>query len=523
MNNETSLHHDNTTITSAQENLLEQAFDNHASTTTNDFGADQPESLTTVNPQQPSHTEAMPTVGDLDLEARSSLRRLTRGSDIYATDQDDGYDVEYRKLRLERVILVGVWTEGSTAEIEANMQELAALAETAGSQVVDMLYQKRNRPDPGTYIGTGKVQELKEIVMATGVDTVICDGELSPGQMIALEKSLDVKVIDRTMLILDIFAQHAKSKEGKAQVSLAQMEYLITRVRGWGGALSRQAGGRAGSNGGVGLRGPGETKIEADRRRLRTEMAKLRKEISGMKTSREIKRSRRKSATIPQIAIAGYTNAGKSSLINAITGAGVLVEDALFATLDPTTRRAELADGRSVVFTDTVGFVRHLPTQLVEAFRSTLEEVVDADLVLHVVDGSDPFPLKQIEAVNSVISEIVREMKVEAPPELIVVNKIDAADPLVLAELRHALDDVVFVSAHTKEGIAELEARVELFLNTLDSHVELLIPFTRGDIVSRLHQFGTVLGEEYTESGTRIDVRLPQPMAQELAEYRVEA
>lgn len=464
-----------------------------------------------------------PTTGELDLEARSSLRRLTRGGEIHATDQDDGYDVEYRKLRLERVILVGVWTQGTTAEIEANMLELQALAETAGSEVVEVLYQKRDRPDPGTYIGSGKVAELRDIVADTGVDTVVCDGELSPGQMIALEKALDVKVIDRTMLILDIFAQHAKSKEGKAQVSLAQMEYLITRVRGWGGALSRQAGGRAGSNGGVGLRGPGETKIEADRRRLRSDMAKLRKEIAGMKTAREIKRQRRRESTIPQIAIAGYTNAGKSSLINAMTGAGVLVENALFATLDPTTRRAELADGRSVVFTDTVGFVRHLPTQLVEAFRSTLEEVVEADLVLHVVDGSDPFPLKQIDAVNQVITDIVREAGVDAPPEIIVANKIDEADPLVLAELRHALDDVVFVSAKTGEGIKELEARVELFLNSLDAHVELLIPFTRGDIVSRLHQQATVLEEEYVEQGTRMQVRLPQQLADELAEFKVES
>ncbi|GAA1471989.1 GTPase HflX [Corynebacterium felinum] len=515
--------------------LLTQAFKNHTPTIPAEPEGEDLSGLLEVSTptsarentaregaSAPTTSADVPTVGELDLEARASLRSLTRGSGIHATDQDDGYDVEYRKLRLERVILVGVWTEGTTAEIEANMQELAALAETAGSEVVDMLYQKRDRPDPGTYIGSGKVKELKDIVVATGVDTVVCDGELSPGQMIALEKALDVKVIDRTMLILDIFAQHAKSKEGKAQVSLAQMEYLITRVRGWGGALSRQAGGRAGSNGGVGLRGPGETKIEADRRRLRTDMAKLRKEISGMKTARDIKRQQRRASTIPQIAIAGYTNAGKSSLINALTGAGVLVEDALFATLDPTTRRAELADGRQVVFTDTVGFVRHLPTQLVEAFRSTLEEVVEADLVLHVVDASDPFPLKQIEAVNGVISDIVRELGCQAPPEIIVANKIDAADPLVLAELRHAIDDIVFVSAHTGEGIAELEARVELFLNSLDAHVQLLIPFTRGDVVSRVHKLGTVLNEEYTEEGTLVEVRLPVSLAEELREFRRE-
>lgn len=468
--------------------------------------------------QNPRHD---PTVGELDLEARSSLRRLTRGVSSYTDEQSDGYDVEYRKLRLEKVVLVGVWTEGTVAQIEARLEELAALAETAGSDIVDMLYQRRDKPDAGTYIGRGKVEELKSIVAETGADTVICDGELSPGQMIALEKALDVKVIDRTMLILDIFAQHAKSKEGKAQVALAQMEYLITRVRGWGGALSRQAGGRAGSNGGVGLRGPGETKIEADRRRLRSEMAKLRKEIAGMKTSRDIKRERRDRAAIPQVAIAGYTNAGKSSLINALTGAGVLVEDALFATLDPTTRRASLADGRTVVFSDTVGFVRHLPTQLVEAFRSTLEEVLAADVVLHVVDGSDPFPLEQIQAVNKVINEIVEETGRPAPPEIMVVNKIDKADPLVLAELRAAIDDVVFVSAHTGEGIKELEARLEVFLNTLDKQVTLHVPFDRGDVVARLHELGTVLDEQYDEQGTRVEVRVPAAIADELASFEV--
>ncbi|MFV8380344.1 GTPase HflX [Corynebacterium hindlerae] len=497
------------------DDLLSEVFKDHTSAPAADSnGIDQSGLLT------PS--EDAPTVGELDLEARSSLRKLSRGGTVRDTEHREGYEVEYRKLRLERVVLVGVWTEGTTAEIEANMAELQALAETAGSEVTEVLYQKRDKPDPGTYIGSGKVRELADIIAATDSDTVVCDGELTPSQMIALEEALRVKVIDRTMLILDIFAQHAKSKEGKAQVALAQMEYLFNRVRGWGGNLSRQAGGRAGSNGGVGLRGPGETKIEADRRRLRADMARLRKEIAGMKTTRETKRAKRRASTTPQIAIAGYTNAGKSSLINAMTGAGVLVENALFATLDPTTRRAELADGRAVTFTDTVGFVRHLPTSFVEAFRSTLEEVVDADLVLHVVDGSDPFPLKQIEAVNKVILEIVRETGAEAPPEIIVVNKIDKADPLTLAELRHALDDAVFVSAHTLEGIPELEARIELFLNSLDAHVHMLIPFTRGDVVARLHSHATVLSEKYNEHGTLLDVRLPGSLAAELSEFVVE-
>ena len=470
-----------------------------------------------------SSTGTKPSVGELDLEDRASLRSLHRNTVQQRSEQDDGYDVEYRKLRLERVILVGVWLSGTVAELEASLAELRALAETAGSEVLDTFYQKRDKPDPGTFIGSGKVKELAEAITACDADTVICDGELSSGQLIALEKALDVKVIDRTMLILDIFAQHAKSKEGKAQVALAQMEYLITRVRGWGEMMSRQAGGRAGSNGGVGLRGPGETKIETDRRRLRKEMTRLRSELASMATSREIKRQQRQRSVVPRLAIAGYTNAGKSSLINALTGAGVLVEDALFATLDPTTRRAELRDGRAVVFTDTVGFVRHLPTQLVEAFRSTLEEVLDSDLILHVVDGSDAFPLKQIEAVAKVIREISEETGVATPPEIIVVNKIDAADPVTLAEVRSAVNDAVFVSAHTGEGIDELMTQVELFLNQRDAHETMLIPYTRGDIIARLHEVGTVRDERYVEDGTMIDVRLPMRIRDELQEFVVQS
>lgn len=275
----------------------------------------------------------------------------------------------------------------------------------------------------------------------------------------------------------------------------------------------------------MGLRGPGETRIEADRRRLRTEMAKLRHQLRDMTTAREVKRAQRQRSTIPKIAIAGYTNAGKSSLINAMTGAGVLVEDALFATLDPSTRKAKLADGRNVVLTDTVGFVRHLPTQLVEAFKSTLEEVAGADLLLHVVDGSDAFPLKQIEAVNEVLAEVTRDSGEEMPPEIVVVNKIDEADPLVLAELRHAFEKTgrtaVFVSALTGEGIEELEARIEQHLNSIDAHVTMVVPYTRGDVVSRVHDEGTVRSEEYEEAGTRIDVRLPRVLAEQYAEFVV--
>lgn len=465
---------------------------------------------------KPSHPDHEPSTGELQLEERSSLRRVVGLS----TELQDINDAEYRQLRLERVVLVGVWTEGSSAEADSAMAELGALAETAGSMVLDAVIQRRDKPDAATYIGSGKVKELRGIVEATGSDTVICDGELTPGQLIALEKAINVKVIDRTALILDIFAQHATSREGKAQVSLAQMEYMLPRLRGWGEALSRQAGGRAGSNGGVGLRGPGETKIETDRRRIRERMAKMRREIRGMKQARLTKRHRRRATPVPSIAVAGYTNAGKSSLVNAITGAGVLVENALFATLDPTTRRAELPDGRAVVLTDTVGFVRHLPTQLVEAFRSTLEEVVDSELLVHVVDGSHAFPMAQIDAVRAVIREVVAEQNAEPPTELLVINKIDAADPLVLAELRAVFRDAAFVSATFGEGVEELRHRLAEYIAETDITVTLEIPYSRGEIVSRVHSEGAVVREEYSDSATVVTVRLPESIAGELEEFR---
>ena len=342
------------------------------------------------------------TTGEMDLAERHALRR----ADGLRTELEDISEVEYRQLRLERVILVGVWTEGSVEDAENSMAELALLAETAGSEVLDALYQRRQSPDPATYIGRGKVEGLAEIVRATGADTVILDGELAPSQLRNLEDKLKVKAIDRTALILDIFAQHAKSKEGQAQTELAQLNYMKQRLRGWGGNLSRQAGGRAAGGEGIGGRGPGETKIETDRRRINTKIAKLRRELKDMKGTRDTKRAERRRNAIPSVAIAGYTNAGKSSLLNRLTDAGVLVEDSLFATLDPTTRRTTTSDGRIYTMSDTVGFVRHLPHQLVEAFRSTLEEVADADLVLHVVDGSHPDPEGQISAVREVLAEI---------------------------------------------------------------------------------------------------------------------
>jgi len=458
-----------------------------------------------------------PSLGELALEDRSALRRVVGLS----TELADISEVEYRQLRLERVVLVGVWTEGSAADNQASMAELAALAETAGSQVLEGLIQRRDRPDPSTYIGSGKAAELRQVVVATGADTVICDGELSPAQLTALEKAVQVKVVDRTALILDIFAQHATSREGKAQVTLAQMQYMLPRLRGWGESMSRQAGGRAGgSGGGVGLRGPGETKIETDRRRIRERMAKLRREIKDMKRARDTQRSRRLASDMPSVAIVGYTNAGKSSLLNALTGAGVLVQDALFATLEPTTRRAEFEDSRPYVLTDTVGFVRHLPTQLVEAFRSTLEEVVDADLLVHVVDGSDVNPLAQIDAVRQVISEVFDDYTAgegaDRTPELLVVNKTDVAGDLALAKLRHALPGAVFVSARSGDGIDALRRRMAELSAPTDTAVDVVIPYERGDLVSRVHADGRVQHAEHTAEGTRIKARVPVALAASL-------
>ncbi|GAS95375.1 GTP-binding protein hflX [Mycolicibacterium canariasense] len=437
-----------------------------------------------------------------------------------STELADVTEVEYRQLRLERVVLVGVWTEGSAADADASLAELAALAETAGSEVLEGLIQRRDKPDPSTYIGSGKAQELRETVLATGADTVICDGELSPAQLNALEKAVKVKVIDRTALILDIFAQHATSREGKAQVSLAQMEYMLPRLRGWGESMSRQAGGRAGgAGGGVGTRGPGETKIETDRRRIRERMSKLRREIREMKKVRDTQRGKRRAADMPSVAIVGYTNAGKSSLLNALTGAGVLVENALFATLEPTTRRGQLDDGRPFVLTDTVGFVRHLPTQLVEAFRSTLEEVVDADLLVHVVDGSDANPMAQISAVREVIRDVYADHDGAPATELLVINKIDAAGDLALAQLRRALPDAVFVSAHTGEGLDQLRRRMAALVEPTDTVIDVTIPYDRGDLVARVHADGRIESTEHTVDGTRIVGRVPIPLAAGLRDY----
>ena len=450
--------------------------------------------------------------GQMDLEDRNSLRRVASLS----TELEDVSEVEYRQLRLERVVLVGVWAGGSAEDAENSLAELKLLAETAGSQVLEALLQRRQRPDPATYVGRGKVEDLREAVQASGADTVVCDGELTPSQLRNLEDRVKVKVVDRTALILDIFAQHAKSAEGKAQVELAQLRYLTQRLRGWGGNLSRQAGGRVGSQGGgIGGRGPGETKLETDRRRINTKIAKLRRELKKMRTTRDTKKAERRRHEVPAVSIAGYTNAGKSSLLNRLTGAGVLVEDALFATLDPTTRRTQTTDGRLYTLSDTVGFVRHLPHQLVEAFRSTLEEVADADLVLHVVDGAHADPEGQLTAVREVLAEI----GAADIPEIVVVNKSDAADPMVLARVLAREPHAVVCSARTGAGIDDVVAAIERELPHPQVEVAVLLPYERGDLLSQIHTSGEVVTLEHTGEGTAVVARVGATLAGSLAAY----
>lgn len=437
------------------------------------------------------------------LADREALRRVPGLS----TELEDITEVEYRQVRLERVVLVGVWTHGDAEEAERSLRELARLAETAGSVVLEGLVQRRSVPDPATYVGSGKAKELRDIVQATGADTVICDGELTPGQLRKLEAVVKVKVVDRTWLILDIFAQHARSKEGKAQVALAQMEYMLPRLRGWGESLSQQTGG-------IGVRGgPGETKIEIDRRRIRARMTRLRRQLRTLERVRSSKSARRRASDEPAVVIAGYTNAGKSSLLNRLTGAGLLVDDALFATLDPTVRRGRTPSGRHFTLTDTVGFVRHLPHALVEAFKSTLEEVAAADLLLIVLDGTDPDPFGQLQAVR----EAMRDTRAGDAPELVVVNKADVADPDVLAAIRRDLPGSLEVSALTGEGVDALLHRLDETLPDPLVAVDAVIGFGRGDLVSRVYEVGTHVTVDHLETGTRVRARVPADLAAAIA------
>ena len=443
------------------------------------------------------------TTGDMDLEERQALRRVSGLS----TELEDVTEVEYRELRLEKVVLIGVYSEGTAVEAENSLKELAALCETAGAEVLDGVIQRLPHPDPSTYFGKGKARELADVVKEVGADTVVADTELAPSQRRALEDVVKVKVIDRTAVILDIFSQHAKTREGKAQVELAQLQYLLPRLRGWGESMSRQAGGQVGGAGaGMGSRGPGETKIELDRRRINTRMAKLRAQIKSFGPSRETKRANRRRTGIPSVAIAGYTNAGKSSLLNRITGAGVLVEDALFATLDATVRKAKTPSGRAFTLTDTVGFVRQLPHELVEAFRSTLEEVAAADLIIHVVDATHPDPGAQLHTVRDVMADVgARDIA-----EIVVFNKVDMVSSGTSMMLRGMEPGALFVSAATGEGVSLLLDEIDRRLPGPTIPIKALIPFERGDLVALLHNEAIVHSSSYEEGGTLVEALVEQ-------------
>jgi GTP-binding protein HflX len=419
--------------------------------------------------------------------------------------------VELRKLRLERVVLVGVAVDGSVEVAERSVDELRRLAETAGAEVVDAMVQRRPRPDASTFIGKGKARELAAAVKALGADTVVMDDELSPGQLRHLEELVDAKVIDRTALILDIFAQHATSREGKSQVELAQLNYLLPRLRGWGESLTRLGAG-------IGTRGPGETKMEVDRRRIRRRITRLRRNLADMARTRDVKRRSRERAGVPGVALVGYTNAGKSTLLNRLSGAGVLVEDKLFSTLDPTTRRLDLPGGRAATFTDTVGFIAKLPHDLVEAFKSTLEEVARADLVVHLVDAAQPDPDGQVAAVRAALAEV----GAADVPEVLVLNKVDLLDEVSRARLARQLPGAAAISAATGEGIDGLLATVATRLPRPPVDLEVLLPYDRGDLVDRAHREGAVLATEHVAEGTRVRLRAADALAHALEPYRLE-
>ncbi|MEY3029143.1 MAG: GTPase HflX, partial [Actinomycetota bacterium] len=445
-----------------------------------------------------------------DREERAALRRVAGLS----TELADISDVEYRRLQLERVVLVGSYPSGIQRQAETSLRELSALAETAGAQVLEGVLQQRPMPDPTSYLGKGKARELADLVRELGADTVIADGELEPSQRRKLEDIVGVKVIDRTALILDIFAQHAKTREGKAQVELAQLQYLLPRLRGWGESLSRQGGGQAAGGVGIGGRGPGETKIELDRRRINSRISKLKREIAGFRGDRVLQRRRRELGELPQVAIVGYTNAGKSSLLNRLTRAGVLVENALFATLEPTVRRHKTPGGQEYALVDTVGFIRNLPHQLVEAFRSTLEEIGDSDLVLILVDASDSNAAEQVDTVRIVLAEIGSKA-----PQLLVFNKTDVANHDQLVQLRAKCGSGLEVAVATGAGLAALELAIESALPELAVDFVGLIPYDRGELLNRIHRTGKINRLEHRAGGTYVEARVSIALAAQLSRF----
>jgi GTPase len=417
-------------------------------------------------------------------------------------------EVDLERLR-QRALLVGAGAGAATAdEAEASLAELALLADTAGAEPVESVLQRRRTPDPATYVGKGKADELRELVRDLDIDVVIVDDELSPSQQRNLEALFAVDVVDRVALILDIFAQHATSQDGAVQVELAQLRYRLPRLRGRGMQLSQQGGG-------IGTRGPGETQLEVDRRRLLRRIQTLERGLRDLGATRATQRKARRRRDLPTVALVGYTNAGKSTLLNRLTQSDALVQNQLFSTLDPTTRRLRLPGGETVLLSDTVGFVRRLPHQLVDAFRSTLEEVADADLLLHVVDASGPDVEGRITAVNTVL----REIEAGEVPVLLVWNKGDVADPEALADLLTTHPDSVAISAAKGEGIEKLLAVVGDRLRARAGIVECFVPYDRADVLAALHRSGEVLVEVHDETGTRVRARLPGQAVGHFAEF----
>ena len=406
-------------------------------------------------------------------------------------------EIHENQERKEKVILIGVSTR-EDEDVEASLCELAELADTAGAEVLGQVIQNREAIHPGTYIGKGKIEEVRALAEELGADGVICDDELTPAQLRGLEERLELKVMDRTLVILDIFAKHASTSEGKLQVEMAQLSYRLARLPGLGKSLSRLGGG-------IGTRGPGEKKLETDRRLIRSRMARLRRELSDMQLHRDTARKQRLERAVPVAAIVGYTNAGKSTLLNALTGADILAQDQLFATLDPTTRRMELSSGQELLLTDTVGFIRKLPHHLVEAFQSTLEEARYADFILHVVDSASP----QIDAQMETVYETLAELGVTGKPVITLFNKQDLAGEQELPKDLHASHSLR-ISAATGEGLPELRGLLERTIQESRVLVERVYPYAQAGDIARVRRYGQIVEEEYREDGIYIRAWLPR-------------